>query len=450
MIDVGVQVSWSSPALDYLKSNETSITLKRIEPGLLASIDSIASIIGFLTYPLLMNRIGRRYTIFVYGLVQLLAWIVINFARSDIILCLGRVIVGIGYGGSFGFLTIYIGEMTEKNIRGMFLSLDKICVNLGGFIVNAAGVFLSYKNMNICMGVIPIIALAAFPLMLESPYYYFLKGEEKKAIETHMILSGEKYPEFVKEDIERMKKTIKECEDSEKHVFHELMTDRGSRRALIIKLITEFTYAFSGFLAIQSYVRQIFKETGSNLETGYAAMIVSGMQVIAGVPASRLVDRWGRRPIYLFSGIVSSINLLIIGVFFFFKQYKHYDVSIVSWLPLVCMVVLQIVINMGISTMPYIYSGELFSVKVKGLACMLSSLCHATLGFICKFSLAHFEENDNLYLPFWFFTTVCIVGPVIVFKLVPETKGKHLEEVLELLSETKKPQTVKEDAVSKL
>ncbi|XP_051165528.1 facilitated trehalose transporter Tret1-like [Leptopilina boulardi] len=450
MIDVGVQVSWSSPALDYLTNNQTNNYLSEKEGGLLASIDSIASIIGFLTYPLIMNRIGRRYTIFVFGLVQLSAWIVLIFANSFLQLCIGRVIVGIGYGGSFGFLTIYIGEMTEKNVRGMFLSLDKICVNLGGFIVNAAGVYLSYKNMNICMGVIPIIALMAFPLMLETPYFYLLKGKEKLAIKTQMKLSDEKYSEFVTDDIERMKKTIKECEDSEKNVFHELITDRGSRRALIIKLITEFTYAFSGFLAIQSYVRQIFEKSGSTLKPGYSAMIVSGVQVIAGVPASQLVDRWGRRPIYLFSGFVSGINLAIVGGYFFFKEYMKYDLSIISWLPLICMVILQIVLNMGVSTMPYIYSGELFSVKVKGLACMLSSLCHGLFGFICKFSLPILEESFGFYLPFWFFTIVCFIGPIIVYNLAPETKGKHLEEVLELLREPKKQRTAKENAISKL
>ncbi|XP_043483092.1 facilitated trehalose transporter Tret1-like [Leptopilina heterotoma] len=450
MIDVGVQVSWSSPALDYLKDNRTENYLTNEEGGFLTSLDAIASIIGFLTYPLLMNRVGRRYTIFVYALIQLSAWIVLNLANSYLLLCIGRIIVGTGYGGSFGFLTIYIGEMTERNVRGMFLSLDKICVNLGGFIVNAAGVFLSYRNMNMCMSVIPIIALGLFPLMLETPYFYLLKGQEKKAIETQMLLSGEKYPQMVSDDIERMKKTIKECEDSEKNVFHELFSDRGSRRGLIIKLITEFTYAFSGFLAIQSYVRQIFEKSGSTLEPGYCAMIVSGVQVIAGVPASQLVDRWGRRPVYLFSGFASAINLSIIGGYFFFYNYMQYDMSSVSWIPLVCMVLLQIVLNMGVSTMPYIYSGELFSVKVKGLACMLSSLCHSVFGFICKFLLPVVVDSFGLYSAFWFFAIVCIVGPIIVFNISPETKGKHLEEVLELLNESNKKHTVKENSVSKL
>ena len=434
MIDGGAQATWSSPALSYLTSAQSDIPITVDQAPWLASICSISSIIGFLTYPLIMNRIGRKYTILVFGLTQVTSRILLNLASSYTFLCIARVVVGTGYGGTYAILTIYIGEVAEKRFRGMFLSLDKICVNLGAFLINAAGAFLSYKTMNLIMILIPLIALGTFPFMLETPYFYLLKGRDEEAIKTLMVLSRVNRPELIMEDIERMKKNIEECKKSKNSSIKELFSDRGSRKALMIKFLTEFIYSFSGFLAIQAYAQQIFSNSGSNLGPAYEAMIMTGVQVLAGFPSSQLVDHWGRRPVYLFSGLMSAIMLGITGLFFFFKFVIGTDLSNVTWIPLVSMVLYMVVCNMGLTTIPYIYSGELFSVKVKGLAVMLSVIISGAFGFITKLMLPFLNEAAGIYTTFWIFAFTCVVGSLIIYYITPETKGKNLERILEILS----------------
>lgn len=431
MIDVGSQISWTSSALPYLVSDNSEIPITFYQSAWLASIDSICTIFGIIIYPLIMNIVGRKYTILIFGIIQLIAWISINFANNFTYLCITRMIVGIGIGGTVNFFTIYIGEIAEKNIRGMFLSIDKICLNFGGFILNIVGTFLSYKTMNLVMIIIPIIGLLTFPLMHETPYFYLLKNQEDNAVRILMKLNGKNFE--INENIERMKKTINECRESQKNVLHELFTDKGSRRGFIIKIIIDFIYAFSGFLVIQTYAQDIFVLSESSLKPAYSVMLISGVQSLIGFSSCYLVDHWGRKPTFLLSGILSSICLLLIGIFFFFKYYLKIDVTSFSLTPLISLIIFQIVSNIGLSTLPYIYSGELFSVKVKGLAIMISSIFLGLCIFMSKFMTPFLGKAAGIYSVFWLFSSVCFIGPFIIIFIVPETKGKNLEEILEIL-----------------
>lgn len=171
MIDTGAQTTWSSPALSYLTSAESEILITSDQGTWLASICSLSTTIGFLISPIIINRIDRKYTMLFFCLTQLIAWILLNFASSYTFLCLSRIVVGTGYGGTYTTLNIYIGEVTDKNSRGKLLALSKLCVNFGAFLINAAGAVLPYKTMNLVMMLLPLTALAAFSFLLESPYF---------------------------------------------------------------------------------------------------------------------------------------------------------------------------------------------------------------------------------------------------------------------------------------
>lgn len=240
------------------------------------------------------------------------------------------------------------------------------------------------------------------------------------------------------EDIKRMKEAISESRQSKNSSFREIFSDKGSRRAVIIISIAEIIYIFSGQLAIQSYTQEIFSYSGSSMSPGHAAMIITGVQIFAGLPASRLSDKWGRKPMYLFSGFTTALALGTVGLFFFLKLFLEYNVSNITWMPLVCLVLNQFTCNVGLSTMPFIYSGELLSVKVKGAAIFLTSFVGTLFSFSIKMLLPFLNMTVGIYTCFFVFAGACIIGPIILVSIVPETKGKNLEEVLDLLSDKKK------------
>ncbi|XP_033214124.1 facilitated trehalose transporter Tret1-like [Belonocnema kinseyi] len=433
MIDLGANLTWPSPAMPYLTSKNSTIPMSNAQGALLAASTSISGIIGLLLCPLIMDRIGRKYTILVLGLIQLLSKILIYIAYNYTFLFVSRMMLSVGMMGTFAFLPLYIGEIAAENIRGRFLIFDKICANFGSFLTSIAGSFLAYNSMNLVMISIPIIAILHFPLMEETPYYYLMKGREKEAIETLMKLSGENRVEMVRANTERMKNAIREGRDSKKTSVIELFSDRGSRRALMIKMIAEITYIFSGYHAIQTYAQEIFSNSGSSLAPGHSVMIMTGIQIFAGLPSYHVVDRWGRRPTFLLSGVLSALSLAIVGLFFFLKFFLKVDVSFFTWLPLVGLISFTFSCNIGLATIPYVYRGELFSVKVKTVATMFSAIIAAILISIAQISLPLLNDSIGIYSSFWIFASFCLVGSTTVFCIAPETKGKNLEEVIDLL-----------------
>ncbi|XP_033212351.1 facilitated trehalose transporter Tret1-like [Belonocnema kinseyi] len=438
MIDVGAVSAWPSPALPYLISEKSEFPVSVEESSWLPSVINISALFGSIPVPMLINRIGRKYTLLVLGLLQLISWILVNLSYNYTILLIARLYAGFCIGGTFGMLPIYIGEISEKNIRGSFLSLDKIFMNGGVFVINALGAYLTYKNMNLIMMSVPMTAICMFPLISETPYFYLLKGRDEEAINTLMKLSGVKNQEMVMEDIKRMKEAIIESRKSKNSSLREIFIDKGSRRAVIIISITKIIYVFTGQVAIQSYTQEIFSYSGSSITPGHAAMILTGVQIFAGLPAFRLSDKWGRKPIYLFSGFTTALGLGIVGLFFFLKLFLKYDVSNITWMPLVFLVLTQFSCNVGLSTMPFIYSGELLSVKVKGVATILTSIVGTLSSFSVKMLLPFLNMTVGIYTSFFVFSGACIIGPIILVSIVPETKGKNLEEVSKLFKHSKR------------
>lgn len=378
-----------------------------------------------------MDRIGRKRTLLLFAICHLFSWILINLANNFDFLLTARCFAGFSLGGSYSFLSPYIGEITEKNVRGMFIVFFGICMNLGNFLINALGAFLDYDTMNNVMISLPIIAICFYPLMLETPYYYLMRNKEEEAVKVLMTLYKTRDIKNVIIDIKRMKNATK-YQKSE-NGFQQLFSDKGSRKALVIIMLVYATYAFSGMIAIQTYAQTIFKESGSTLNPKYAALIIAGLQIFSRLPSTHLIDRWGRKPIYLFSGIMSASFLATVSAFFFFKDYLKSDVSSVSWLPLVGLIFYQFMCNAGINTVTNVLMGELFSVKVKGAAIMIASITMALFLFATKMMIPLLNKSSGIYTTFWIFSAACLIGPIVVISITPETKGKNLEEVLELL-----------------
>ena len=434
MLDVGSNTTWASPSLPHLTSEDSDFPVTIDQSVWLLSTVIIFGAIGYGINSLIMNRIGRKYTILVGGLILLSSKILLALANSYTFLFMTKIIMSIGGSVIYSIVPIYIGEIVDEKIRGRFLIFLKICVNIGAFLMVTAGAFLRYNTMNLVMISLPLLGFVMFPLTLESPYYYLLKGRENEALETLLKLSGGKKIENIMTDIERVKTAIVEGQNSKRTSIRELFSDRGCRRALMIHITTQFTYCMSGYLAIQAYAQEILSNSGSSLAPEYSVMIMTGIQIFAGFPSSLIVDRWGRRPTFLLSGVLSSLSLAIVGLFFFLKFFLEVDVSSITWLPLVGLISFTFVCNMGLSTIPFVFLGELFSVKVKGVAILTGLITNIIFTFSVTMILPLVSNSVGFHTTFWIFAISCLLGSITVFCIAPETKGKTLEEVLEILS----------------
>lgn len=172
------------------------------------------------------------------------------------------------------------------------------------------------------------------------------------------------------------------------------------------------------------------------------------LQVLATYSSTLLVDKAGRRVLLVLSSAVMAVCLTVLGLCFHLQTHG-YDVSSITWLPLASVALFIVVFSMGFGPVPWIMLGELFPNNVKGIASALT----AASAWILAFAVTKGFQNllDLLGSPttFWLFAVMCVAGTIFTVVLVPETKGKSLEDIqLELSGKTKKKSDRELEAVA--
>ena len=425
---------WTSPALPHLRSNNSEFTITSNQGSWIVSVYNVGTILGYLFYPLLVDRIGRKYTLLIFSIPQTLSWIMIIFGKNVIILYLSRIIGGIGYGGAYALQIIYIAEIADKNIRGLLMFISRLFYSFGGCAVLAAGAFLSYDNMNLLLISSPILFFLTFIFMPESPYYYLKRNQEEKAIKTLSRLSGSKDSIFLDLAIQRMKEAIIEDEKNKKNALKILFKNKRQRKALAIVVTLTGSLVFSGSKIIAVYFQDIVDLLDFSLAPQYSALIILSSVSLFCIPTAFLIDFIGRRKMIFCSGIICAVSLTLIGLFFYYKdQSLIKDISTISWIPLIAFIVFDISLIAGLFSTAVALAGELFSSQVKSTALSLLHVGKEPVMFFMKLSFGKLINLLGIYGVLWMNASLCLSLSLIGFFITPETKGKTLEEIQKLL-----------------
>ena len=429
IIGIGTADSWSSPALPHLQSNNSDFPVTELEASSIASTSDLGSIFGILLSPIFSSILGRKYCILIFTAPQLITWLMIIFAKNVITLYIARFLGGVASALVINFSMMYIGEIADKHIRGKLLSILKISKQVGFLVVKAAGAYLSYKTMNISMISIPIIFFLTFIFMPESPYYLLIRNQERKGLETLMKLRGTKSLEKVKSELSNVEISVKESQENKRWAFRELLFERGHRKSLFIVFLAVWTKYLSGFTPIEAYTQEILGFISDTWPTEQVTIILSVIGLIMGLLSTQIIDRFGRRKSYLYSGIFSTIGLIIVGIYFFIKFYLKVDLSSFTWIPFAGLIFYNVAFNLGISNVTYCLIGEMFGISVKVTAIVCVSLTTDGISFLVKVIFHWMNMTAGIYTTFLIYAICCISGSFLFFWIAPETKGKTLEEI---------------------
>jgi SP family facilitated glucose transporter-like MFS transporter 8 len=173
----------------------------------------------------------------------------------------------------------------------------------------------------------------------------------------------------------------------------------------------------------------LFQSAGSTLEASTATIIVGVIQAIATFISTLVVDRLGRRILLLISDFVMAICTLLLGVYFYLMNETTDDVTNLGWLPLTSVCLFIVVFSLGYGPIPWMMVGELFAPQIKGFASSLSCVLNWILAFIVTKFYSDMANSFGTHTTFWIFAVISAIGTVFVFFLVPETKGKTLDEI---------------------
>ncbi|XP_033218263.1 facilitated trehalose transporter Tret1-like [Belonocnema kinseyi] len=460
-IGYGTALTWTSPAIPYLRSINSTLPVTTEQSDRISSLITIGYIIGYILNPFIIEKLGRKRTLMLYSIPQIISWVLIIIAKNHTTIYIARLLGGIGYGGAICALTIYLSEVGSPKIRGIFIVFMNLSMGLGFFLVMFLGAFVSYYCMNLVLLSIPAIFVATFSFVPDSPHFMekiYREGIEMKLKLNPLLLeNGEKEKEeFEKEESEKEEhekgEYDKEEHEEEEHEKGELETTKffifkksmiwkllslsHNRKALFIVISIAAMDSFSGHMILWTFTQQLLTYKGSLIDPEKATLILTVVKFTASIISTQIIEKMGRRVLLLSSGIIGTIAHALVGVFFYFEE-RNFELSFFSWVPLVGMATFEFAFAAGSANLFYLYQAELFSTDVKSMAVMVIKVSYMIFSYFCLFRFQVLLVDIGRCTIFWIFSVFAGIGTFFVFSMTPETRGKTIDEIQVILKSKK-------------
>ena len=472
--------------------------LNEIQSGWVVSAPSFAAMFAMLFSGRLSDLIGRKKTLIFVALLYAISAILSAVAISYEMLYIARIIGGIAFGAALVLAPMYIAEISTAENRGKLVSLQQLNIVFGFFAAFLSNYFFNkytasettfLTDQNVwrwMLGVELIPAVCYFIFLFfvpKSPRWLYLKGnfEEAKKVLTqiHGVERGRLEIEIIDSNIHADKnKAALKLKD---------LLKPSLRFILIVGLIIGVLQQITGINAVYFYATSIFKQTGIGTDAAFSSgVLLSTISVLFTFVAIYLIDRMGRRPLLLIGTAGIAVSLLLCAYGFNkatyqlttkkinqlefsesqkllpfankvyendldFKNeikaalgnntYNKNDGAILEKATkinanLILIGILGFIACFAFSLGPvmWVLLSELYPLKYRGLAIGVIAFINSLISSLVQLIFPWELSNLGNALTFFIFGIIALVGFFIMIKIVPETKGKSLEELeLELL-----------------
>ncbi|XP_066156159.1 facilitated trehalose transporter Tret1-like [Euwallacea fornicatus] len=426
----GTSLTWTSPEIGYLNSTDTGVfdeSLTRNDSSWINAVLSIGAALGPFIFGYLADRIGRKNTLLSLAIPFGLSSLACAFANKVPEFLIARLITGLGVGGTFTVLPMYISEMSLNEHRGVLGAAMNIYICTGLTFTYVVGNFVSKVMIfNLLLAALAAIFFILFLLLgSETPHYYVQKNKHDLAKQALL-----KIRDASEDEVEKELELIRiEIEKEERGSMLDIFRSKGSTKAFIIGSGLVFFQQTSGINAVLSFAQTIFEQAGSSLEPAYCSMVIGSVQFGTSFITPVVSNLLGRKVLLIFSAIGMALSESILGIYGILKDHDQDSVSNLNFLPILSMVLYIITYNVGFGPVPWVLMGELFPNSIKSSASALATaVCWITSFVITKW-YPEVAATLGQGACFVGFATFSLLAGVFVQFVVLETKGKTLAEI---------------------
>ena len=395
------------------------------QTGFAVSCASIGCIIGPLFGGPTADRLGRKNTLLVTALIFSVGTIGTVFPRTIAQFDFFRIVGGAGIGLASVTSPMYIAEIAPARLRGRLVTVNQLAIVVGALSSIIISYFLSHTGNWRAMFAYELVPVLLFLVGLffvpESPRWLLEKKrvEDARRVLEKIYLSAS----AVEQELEVMLQAGLE----EVGTFAELLRP-GIRKALLIAAALAIFQQMTGASPLTFYLPIIFQQAGfkSASDAIFQTVLLNVWDVFCTILAMWLVERLGRRPLLLIGITGMGCSLTLVGFFFA----RHATGEIVVAVMMLCIGFYII----SLAPLAWLIMSEIFPTRLRGKAMAVASifLWAATfagaqiLPVLSDFMQKHFSSIAGV---FWTFAVVCIIALVFCWYMVPETKGRSLEEI---------------------
>jgi sugar porter (SP) family MFS transporter len=382
----------------------------------------IGAILGAMTAGRLANVLGRKATLLVLAAVFAVGAILTALAPDLPWFVAFRILVGIGVGGASVAAPMYTTELAPAARRGAMVFLFQLAITIG--IAVAYWVDLAFADAG--LGWRPMFAVAVIPALLlgsgmlrlpDTPRWLASKGRWDEAQAVMDRVAG---PQGAAEMA-----GIRASLEQERRTSARELLRPGLRLALLVGAGLAILQQVVGINTVIYYAPTIFRYAGfASASTDILATSVVGvLNVLATVVAVVLVDRVGRRPLLLWGvgGIVLSLGAT--GALFAIGPANA------GVLLLIVLLVYIASFAIGMGPVFWLLAQEVFPTRLRGAGSSVSALANWTANLAVSITFLSLIEALGKPVTFWLYGVCGVIAFAFTWFLVPETKGKRLEQI---------------------
>lgn len=411
-----------------------------IQQGWYVGCALIGSIAGVSVAGIMSDRLGRKPTMFISAFLFTISALGCALANSFPSLVVFRIIGGVGIGIISIVAPVYISEIAITRYRGQMVSLYQLAVTIGFL----AAYFVNYQLLNYSLevhssnegwmemifvdevwrgmlGMETLPALFFFLIIIvipESPRWLIVRGNTPQAEMVYSKIYQTK--EAILQQIANTKSMISSEVKSEWRTIFQ----PGIFKAVVIGVCIAILGQFMGVNAVLYYGPSIFKDAGIG-DPLFCQVLVGIVNTATTVIAMFIIDRVGRKKLiyYGVSGMIAC--LVLIAVYFSFKESLHLSV----YFMLTFFLLYVFCCAISISAVVFVLLSEMYPNNVRGLAMSIAGLAlwigTYLIGQLTPWMLATLTPAGTFIL----FALMCVPYMFIVWKLMPETAGMSLEDI---------------------
>lgn len=413
-------------ANQYLKEH---FALTSFQEGIAGASAILGCIPGAMFAGYLSDRFGRRKVLFICAFLYAASGLLSAVPRTFAEFLIARFISGLGIGASSMICPVYVAELSPPAWRGRLGSLFQFGIVTGIFVtlfINARIQGMGNESWNISTGWRWMLGAEVLPAIVFFGLLFFIKESPRwlmqvnRGTEARGILVHMHGPVRAEAEMAATREVLMHSEAG----FFELLFNAKFRRVILIAILLMAFSQFSGINAIMYYSTKIFATAGVGVKNSFTASTIIGLvNLLFTLVAVSLVDKCGRRKLLLVGLTAQVIALTAVGWMF------HTNIGGVPLLVAILGFIGAFALALG--PIPWILCSEIFPARVRGRAMSVATFTIWTSCYIVAqtFPMLNDSQAVGPAMTFWIYAACSLAAWVFVFRAVPETKGRSLEEI---------------------
>ncbi|CAH8282453.1 SP family xylose:H+ symportor-like MFS transporter [Mariniflexile fucanivorans] len=411
--------------------------------GLVVSSALIGCIIGGISGGIISKKLGRKNGLILAAVLFLLS--AIGSAMPEMLLkpigeadhtfiyifIVYRIIGGIGVGLASMLSPLYIAEIAPAKIRGKLVSLNQFAIIFGMLVVYFVNYYIARQGDDTWLNTVgwrwmfasEVIPASLFLFMLifvpDTPRSLVLKSQPEKALDILTKVNG----------LDEAKKILADIQNTVTSHSGKLFS--YGVPVIVIGILLSVFQQFVGINVVLYYAPEIFKSMGSGTDVALLQTIIVGaVNLLFTVLAIMTVDKYGRKPLMIIGALGMAISMFALGTTFFMES--------VGFGALIFMLLYVASFAMSWGPVCWVLLSEIFPNKIRGRALAVAVAAQWISNYLVSWTFPMMDKNSYLLEKFnhgfayWIYGIMGLLAMWLVWKFVPETKGKTLEELEEI------------------